>query len=56
MFKNPKEGSIFAYSNIIIDPKLKYLITVKIHNKKRNGFQQIGLTEDELKNNKLLNT
>ena len=32
IFKNPKEGRIFAYSNLIIDPKLKYLITVEIHN------------------------
>lgn len=33
---------------------MKYLITVEIHNFKRNGFQLIGLTEDELKDIKLL--
>jgi len=32
IFKNPDSGRILAYSNFIIDPKLKYLITIEIHN------------------------
>jgi len=32
IIKNPKNGRILAYSNFIIDPKLKYLITIEIHN------------------------
>ena len=32
IFKNPKQGRIYAYCNFIIDPKLKYLITIEIHN------------------------
>jgi len=49
IIKNPKNGRILAYSNFIIDPKLKYLITVEVLNNTKNGFQLIGLMEDELK-------